>query len=96
MYNTHFSLAIWILDILEVGSSISITLSVTDSEINFRLIKEIAFLKEINSTQFLYKDLGKIVSIQCTEKKTYVTCEYSIPSFNTKIQGFDSLGVKVQ
>lgn len=53
MYNTHFSLAIWILDILEVGSSISITLSVTDSEINFRLIKEIAFLKEINCTQFL-------------------------------------------
>lgn len=45
----------------------------------------------------MYKDLGKIVSIQCTEKKkTYVTCEYSIPSFNTKIQGFDSLGVKVQ
>lgn len=52
IYNTHFSLAIWILDILEVGSSISITLSVTDSEINFRLIKEIAYLKEINSTQF--------------------------------------------
>lgn len=52
MYNTHFSLAIWILDILEVGSSIIVTSSVTDSEINFRLIKEIAFLKEINSTQF--------------------------------------------
>lgn len=52
MFNTHFSLAIWILDILEVGPSISITLSVTDSEINFRLIKEIAFLKEINALNF--------------------------------------------
>lgn len=45
----YFLLVIWIFDILEVGLFISIILFVIDSEINFCLIKEIVFLKEINS-----------------------------------------------